>query len=155
MYPICLLLVQILMALNLKVVALSEQKRECQQIADFPLEMGSTGVLHPDGAFVCSGSRPKSLWNNCYLYNLTGNQWDHKATMSKGRVYAASVLYNSTHIWVTGGTDGLGFSQSTEMLDITTMKFSNFVDLPAERFQHNLVQGKCNSPDSCGLCGCY
>ena len=124
-----------------EVVDLSGRYRNCQEIADFPLNEGSTGTFLPDGPFVCGGVGPSALIADCYSYNSTGNRWDLKAQMNRRRYYAASVMYNSTHWWITGGwSDITGAHKSTELYDINTMTFSMFVDLPMTRDFHNMVK---------------
>ena len=123
-----------------EVVDLSGQERTCQNISDFPLDARATGSFVAGGAFACGGITPPTLRPTCYSYNLEYDIWDIKALMNTGKVSAAGVMYNSSHWWITGGFVSGSDSKFTELLNVNTMKFSGFVDLPIERTSHNLIR---------------
>ena len=116
-------------------------KRNCPSVTDFPLDLGSSGFFMTDDfLFVCGGSDPAYLDDQCYLYNRTSNTWNEKAKLNIGRKNAAAIKYDSEHWWITGGYTEDGCTKSTELYHINNNSFTYHMDLPTLRDLHSLVR---------------
>ena len=129
-----------------EVVDLSGQKRTCSAIVDYKVIAISTGAFIGGSAMVCGGESSAKR-DKCYVWrNSSGSQsWDHTVTLNTGRTSLASVVYNATHYWITGGVDLDGtILISTELYDVNSNTFSYFVDLPIGRGFHTMFKVNSN-----------
>ena len=120
-------------------VDLSGQHRNCQAIADCPLSGGSSGAFIGGFALVCGTINPFNMTDKCYGYNASNNTWRFQTAMTTGRAWAAGVMYNLTHWWITGGWDD-GTRSSTELYNVVANEFTLHVELPETKEAHNLVR---------------
>ena len=97
---------------------------------------GSVGAYINNRALVCGGYPAKK---DCYYYDSDGT-WTQGPTMLVGRSDPASTIFNN-QFWVTGGFNPDGaFLKSSELFDSNANRFIKFVDLPQDRYLHNIIQ---------------
>jgi hypothetical protein len=95
----------------------------------------SGGLLTNNNALICGGLGFKRL-DDCFSINAKGIRATAKLTHKIS--YAASVVWNSTTLWLTGGySDGTGYTKSTEFVQLTGT--TPGPDLPLGVSQHCLV----------------
>ena len=119
---------------DVELIDLSGQGRFCRKPDDFPSAgEGSVGAYIEEQTLVCGGYPYTS---DCYYYNTDGT-WTQGPSMTEAREYASSTILNSD-LWVTGGYNpGEHGLASTECFISTS--FITYVDLPVERYYHNIV----------------
>jgi hypothetical protein len=127
---------------KMEIMDLSDPSNVCQPslLADYPLDRvqgASGGLLTNNNALICGGRGPKIL-DDCYSINPHGIKKAATARLSQPRYYAASVVLNSTTLWMTGGyLPGNVRTKSTEFVQLTGT--SPGPDLPLEVAYHCLV----------------
>ena len=116
-----------------EVVDLSGEFKTCDSISNYPVEYGSVGTfLASEGyVLVCGGFST----NECYFYNTTLDIWVQTASMAHVRESAAATLLTPTQWWITGGTS----SAITTEVYTSFQGLANFVNLPAPRTLHNII----------------
>lgn len=79
-------------------------------------------------AIVCGGTNTGADdSSDCYYYNELDGSWTQMASLNEIRKFAASTFIQGQW-WITGGSGPFG------------KHFTPYLDLPAERFYHNMVQ---------------
>jgi hypothetical protein len=127
---------------KMEIMDLSDPSNVCQPslLADYPLDEvvgASGGLLTNNNALICGGWGSEIL-DDCYSINPHGIKKAATARLSKPRYYAASVVWNSTTLWMTGGyLAGSGRTKSTEFVQLTGT--SPGPDLPLGVALHCLV----------------
>jgi hypothetical protein len=127
---------------KMEILDLDDPTNVCQPsfLADYPIdgvESASGGLLTNNNALICGGwgSSGKFL-DDCFSINHNGIK--RTARLSQPRSYAASVVWNSTTLWLTGGwLDGSERTKSTEFVQLTGS--TPGPDLPLEVSYHCLV----------------
>jgi hypothetical protein len=130
---------------KMEIMDLNNPTNVCQPsfLADYPLDQvhGATGgLLTNNNALICGG---REGWKNyilddCFSIGININPHGIKKTKSLTpyRSYAASVVWNSTTLWMTGGWVGI-WTKSTEFVQLTGT--TPGPDLPLEVYDHCLV----------------
>jgi hypothetical protein len=127
---------------NTEIMDLSDPSNVCQPslLADYPLDRvqgASGGLLTNNNALICGGWGSEMI-DDCYSINPHGIKKAATARLSKPRFYAASVVWNSTTLWMTGGyLPGNVRTKSTEFVQLTGT--TPGPDLPLEVAYHCLV----------------
>jgi hypothetical protein len=128
-----------------EVIDLDDSSNHCQVLEDYPIEvLGAVGgLLNQVDPLVCGGGYPYT--NVCYVVNQPGQS----SEMLEERAYSASLTLNSTHLWITGGTNLNGPLQTSEFVSIgqTSVKGP---DLPNAVSRHCLVRVNSSTALLCG-----
>ena len=120
---------------DVELIDLSGQERTCRKPANYPgAAYGSVGAYFKDKAFVCGGYHDIS---DCYYYNPNGT-WTQGPSMTAARQFATATIFNQ-NFWITGGENSNGGLATTELFDSGRNSFVPFVNLPEERYYHNLI----------------
>jgi hypothetical protein len=125
---------------KLEIIDLEDPTNVCQPsfLADYPIDQvyaASGGLLTNNNALICGGFGIKSL-DDCFAINENGIK--NESRLSQPRAWPASVVWNSTTLWLTGGgLDGSGITKSTEFVQLTGT--TPGPDLPLEVYHHCLV----------------
>jgi hypothetical protein len=126
---------------KMEIIDLSDPTNVCQPsfLADYPfdrVEGASGGLLTNNNALICGGWDNTERLDDCFAINENGIKKPTRLT--KPRSYAASVVWNSTTLWMTGGyLDGFVRTKSTEFVQLTGT--SPGPDLPLVVAFHCLV----------------
>ena len=99
---------------------------------------GSVGIFAQSMILNCGGAYP--FISNCFLLDQNGFQ--SYASLLEPRGYAASIMVNGI-FWITGGGNP-GFSNSSEILDLSEAKSRPGPGLPKSLFKHCLVEYDAN-----------
>jgi hypothetical protein len=123
---------------KMEIMDLEDPTNVCQPsfLADYPInrvEGASGGLLTNNNALICGGYE---RLDDCFSINHNGIKTT--ARLSQPRSFAASVVWNSTTLWMTGGyLDCSGRTKSTEFVQLTGTTLGP--DLPLELTYHCLV----------------
>jgi hypothetical protein len=128
---------------KIEIMDLKHPTNVCQPsfLADYPIDRvqeASGGLLTNNNALICGGfdNTDMERLDDCFSINHNGIK--NPAKLSQPRSYAASVVWNSTTLWMTGGwLDGSGRTKSTEFVQLTGT--TPGPDLPLEVAFHCLV----------------
>jgi hypothetical protein len=127
---------------NTEIMDLSDPSNVCQPslLADYPLDRvwgASGGLLTNNNAMICGGWGSEKL-DDCFSINPHGIKKAATARLSQPRSSAASVVWNSTTLWMTGGSHaGYVRTKSTEFVQLTGT--TPGPDLPLEVSSHCIV----------------
>jgi hypothetical protein len=127
---------------KMKIMDLKDPTNVCQPsfLADYQIDNvggASGGLLTNNNALICGGMdrTDGEILDDCFSINHNGIR--KTARLSQPRFDAASVVWNSTTLWMTGSLAGSGRTKSTEFVQLTgTTPGPN---LPIEVFGHCLV----------------
>jgi uncharacterized protein YaaQ len=125
---------------KLEIIDLEDPTNVCQPsfLADYPLtrvQGASGGLLTNNNTLICGGVTDVRL-DDCFSINNNGIK--PSSRLSQPRSYAASVVWNSTTLWLTGGWLDMGITtKSTEFVQLTGT--TPGPDLPFEVAFHCLV----------------
>jgi hypothetical protein len=89
-------------------------------LADYPIDVyaASGGLLTNNNALICGGTAGSKRLDDCFSINHNGIK--NGSRLSQPRFAAASVVWNSTTLWMTGGDfDGSERTKSTEFVQLT------------------------------------
>jgi hypothetical protein len=97
-----------------EVIDLEDGSNICQDLDDYPIQVQGAfgGLLNQVDPLVCGGRVPNT--NVCYVVNQPGQS----SEMLEKRAYSASLTLNSTHLWITGGFNGIIRLQTSEFVSI-------------------------------------
>jgi hypothetical protein len=124
----------------MEIIDLDDPTNVCQPsfLADYPfdeVEGASGGLLTNNNALICGGWGSEIL-DDCFAINENGIT--NGSRLTQPRSWAASVVWNSTTLWLTGGDlDTGGRTKSTEFVQLTGS--TPGPDLPLEVAYHCLV----------------
>ena len=109
---------------------------KCNHWPDYPIGVRyATGGLIGDTVIICGGYDKWRSVDKCY--SLTSEKATLVTHMSRGRVYAASIVINGNTLWVTGGYINFASLASTDYVKMTgTMPGP---DLPMALGKHAMV----------------
>ena len=80
---------------------------------------------------MCGGQDTNLDFQDCYIYQLANDTWDHFAPMKDRRQSATSVQLSDNDFWIAGGLDSDGNKMSsTEIYVSATGQFEYGPDLP-------------------------
>ena len=120
---------------DVELIDLSGQARTCRKPENIPqASRGSVGAYFAGRALVCGGV----YISDCYYYNTNGT-WTQGPSMTSARGYAAATFINHQFSISGGDNQDVSGLNSTELLNSSNNSFDQFVDMPVERFQHNIV----------------
>jgi hypothetical protein len=127
----------------MEIMDLEDPTNVCQPssfLADYPIDIvvrgASGGLLTNNNALICGGRAGSKRLDDCFSINHNGIK--NGSRLSRPRYSAASVVWNSTTLWLTGGIlDGSGRTKSTEFVQLTGT--TPGPDLPLEVGWHCLV----------------
>jgi hypothetical protein len=129
-------------SIKIEIIDLESPTNVCQPsfLADYPFDQvrgASGGLLTNNNALICGGDYDGSeILDDCFAINENGIK--NGSRLSLPRSYAASVVWNSTTLWLTGGKlDTGGRTKSTEFVQLTGSIPGP--DLPLEVQSHCLV----------------
>jgi hypothetical protein len=127
---------------KMEIIDLDDPTNVCQPsfLGDYPLEEvygASGGLLTNNNALICGGlDMVDKRLDDCFVINENGIK--PSARLTKPRSFAASVVWNSTTLWMTGGQlDDTRRTKSTEFVQLTGT--TPGPDLPLEVSNHCLV----------------
>jgi hypothetical protein len=131
-------------AVKSEVIDLEDASNICQVLEDYPngVEGAVGGFLNQGDPLVCGG-RPYT--NVCHVVNKPGQS----SEMLEEREFSASLTLNSSHLWVTGGSNGNGFLQTSEFVSIGQPSVQG-PDLPYAVAGHCLVGVNSSTALLCG-----
>jgi hypothetical protein len=127
-----------------EIIDLADATNVCQPsslMAEYPLDRvqgASGGLLTNNNALICGGVyvSENDRLDDCFSINEGGARATSKLTHT--RAFAASVVWNSTTLWLTGGDiGGSGYTNSTEFVQL--IGTTPGPDLPLEVVHHCLV----------------
>jgi hypothetical protein len=125
---------------KMEIIDLEDPTNVCQPsfLADYQFDKvggASGGLLTNTNALICGGWAAERL-DDCFSINNNGIKPSSRLTQP--RSYAASVVWNSTTLWLTGGfLGGSGRTKTTEFVQLTGT--TPGPDLPLEVSSHCLV----------------
>jgi hypothetical protein len=131
-----------------EVIDLEDSRNFCQILEDYPIQVDGAvgGLINQIDPLVCGGWNPTATTNVCYVVNQPGQSLE----MLEKRVVSASLTLNSSHLWITGGTNS----------DYERLRTSEFVsigqpsvkgpDLPYSVESHCLVGVNSSTALLCG-----
>jgi hypothetical protein len=128
---------------KIEIIDLDDPTNVCQPsfLADYPFDEvygTSGGLLTNNNALICGGwdNDGSERLDDCFAINENGIK--NGSRLSQPRSGAASVVWNSTTLWLTGGwLDTGGRTKSTEFVQLTGS--TPGPDLPLEVAYHCLV----------------
>jgi hypothetical protein len=126
---------------KMEIMDLEDPTNVCQPssfLADYPIDRVravSGGLLTNNNALICGGEGGSKRLDDCFSINHNGIK--NGSSLSQPRSYAASVVWNSTTLWLTGGIIGNVRTKSTEFVQLTGT--TPGPDLPLEVANHCLV----------------
>jgi hypothetical protein len=90
---------------KMEILDLEDPTNVCQPsfLDEYPVDKvygASGGLLTNNNALICGGYGSKMTLDDCFSYNHNGIK--KTARLSQPRSYAASVVWNSTTLWMTG-----------------------------------------------------
>jgi hypothetical protein len=125
---------------QIEIIDMDDPTNVCQPsfLADYPFDEvsgASGGLLTNNNALICGGYGSETL-DDCFAINENGIT--NGSRLTQPRSSAASVVWNSTTLWLTGGwLDDTGRTKSTEFVQLTGS--TPGPDLPLEVSYHCLV----------------
>jgi hypothetical protein len=127
---------------KIEIIDLDDPTNVCQPsfLADYPFDKvkgASGGLLTNNNALICGGKDydVNERLDDCFAINENGIK--NGPRVSQPRHNAASVVWNSTTLWLTGGWLDTGITKSTEFVQLTGS--TPGPDLPLEVSSHCLV----------------
>ena len=103
-----------------EIIDLEDPTSTCTDLPSYPLHfVGAVSTLGPnENPIICGGNTLATSTKTCYTYE--GKMWSSFPSMNAGRSFAASLpspYQNKSHLlFVTGGMDDAGFSNTGEIL---------------------------------------
>jgi hypothetical protein len=128
-----------------EVIDLEDSGNICQDLEDYPIQVFGAigGLLNQVDPLVCGGWYPYT--KSCYIVN----QPNQSSEMLEERRDSASLTLNSTHLWITGGSNGNGRLQTSEFVSIGQPAVKG-PDLPYAVYRHCLVRVNSSTALLCG-----
>jgi hypothetical protein len=126
---------------KIEIIDLEDPTNVCQPsfLADYPIDQvsgASGGLLTNNNALICGGKVDGERLDDCFAINENGIKNGSRLTLP--RAWPASVVWNSTTMWLTGGYSvNPGDTKSTEFVQLTGTTLGP--DLPLEVSSHCLV----------------
>jgi hypothetical protein len=128
---------------KMEIIDLDDPTNVCQPsfLADYPFDEvigASGGLLTNNNALICGGwdNDGSERLDDCFAINENGIK--NGSRLRQPRSHAASVVWNSTTLWLTAGLlEGSGGTKSTEFVQLTGS--TPGPDLPLEVVYHCLV----------------
>jgi hypothetical protein len=128
---------------KMEIIDLEDLTNVCQPssiMADYPIDKvqgASGGLLTNNNALICGGYNDGAILDGCFSINNKGIKTS-ALRLPKPRYLTASVVWNSTTLWLTGGFFyGSGETKSTEFVQLTGT--TPGPDLPLGVHNHCLV----------------
>jgi hypothetical protein len=127
-----------------EVIDLEDSNNICQDLEDYPIEVSDAvgGLLNQVDPLVCGGSPYTSV---CYVVNQPGQS----SAMLNQRSNSASLTLNSTHLWITGGRNSVGYLGTSEFVSIGQPAVKG-PDIPKALDRHCLVGVNSSTALLCG-----
>lgn len=124
------------LATKSEVIDLEDFDNDCDNVADYPIEMASgfAGLLDNSMPLICSGFNPDAggyALDECYVLGQEGVF----ANVATARWYGGSLVLNNSILWITGGTNLKGVLKSTEYIDSSGQVWPG-PDLPERMDEH-------------------
>jgi hypothetical protein len=128
-----------------EVIDLEDASNICRMLVEYPIHVYGAvgGLLNQGDPLVCGGWGP--ITNVCYVVNQPGQS----SEMLEKRRDSASLTLNSTHLWITGGTNDNGNLQTSEFVSIGQAAVKG-PDLPYAVDGHCLVGVNSSTALLCG-----
>jgi hypothetical protein len=124
---------------KIEIIDMDDPTNVCQPsfMAEYPMDRvqgASGGLLTNNNALICGGWGSETL-DDCFAINENGIT--NGSRLTQPRSSAASVVWNSTTLWLTGGRIDTGRTNSTEFVQLTGS--TPGPNLPFEVVDHCLV----------------
>lgn len=111
---------------DVEVIDFSQDSLDCGVSASYPYEIEGATAMHYRGVspWVCGGNGRSSPFEeltplaDCIRYDQDTKTWTYSAGMNMPRMDAAGLAINSESAWVTGGTDGMNVTATTELYQV-------------------------------------
>jgi hypothetical protein len=128
-----------------EIIDLDDSSNHCQVLEDYPIAVQGAvgGFLNQGDPLVCGGGYPAT--NVCHVVNQPGQS----SEMLEERWYSASLTLNSSHLWITGGSNGNVRLQTSEFVSIGQPSVQG-PDLPYAVYRHCLVGVNSSTALLCG-----
>jgi hypothetical protein len=127
-----------------EVIDLEDSSNICQNLEYYPIQVDGAvgGLINQVDPLVCGGWNPTATTNVCYVVNQPGQSLE----MLEERVMSASLTLNSSHLWITGGSNSNNEKLRTSEFvskDLTSpMQLRAIVLLESIHQLHYFVEGK-------------
>jgi hypothetical protein len=132
---------------KIEIIDLKDPTNVCQPsfLADYPIqvEQPTGGLLTNNNALLCGGGGGSERHADCFSINQNGIK--KTALLSHPRANAASVVWNSTTLWMTGGWIGGSGTRTNPLISTKSTEFVQLTgttpgpDLPLKVVYHCLV----------------